>query len=326
MGCSDSRHRSKIFGGSIEDEGVRAFLGTMVRELKHPRIAEARGLFRRVTAMEERNVHIRRFRKLANDGMADIIPFCDTEYTDGLFLQFLAELEPPIVPYCLYDGIIQAGAEFEAARDIDAEEALLRYTVRLRGYFSVLTPENRAALVQILQLLQFFLAPERCALNGLTLESLAHAFGPRMLRPGTQYTVQGSVEMFVTKFLIQNRRSVLLERNDNLVVELVRRNAEMKYTYDHCERLIAEARKRGDECRRHEMLTISMYARRNRLRLCFKVWKRNVSEIRGKLTVYAKLRVALEALRKEQQLRASLEDTNAALSVEVRVLRSHSLN
>ena len=200
MGCKHSR--SKPFGGDLQilwakQPEIPTILTLCASFLQQPPAAIENGLFRipasryvdikpsetgelqtlrQNPSYDPRVLSIKRYRSLTNVGRASSIPWSsivDPLVVAGLYKLFFRQLNPPLLTYSLYDKWIAAQGQVNE----------LAYVVNMRSLYAALPKVHQLVLVHALDLFQVLLLPHHKKQNNLTIEHLAHEFGPLFLRP-----------------------------------------------------------------------------------------------------------------------------------------------
>ena len=200
MGCNVSR--SAPFGGDLTVQWAKApeipnILILCGKFLELPPASIERGLFRTPSSRyveskptepgvlsnlqqnpsyEPRIRDIKRFRSLANIHRLAAVPWTtinDPLVVAGLYKLFFRQLSPPLLTYSLYDKWIHA----------QQQENQLAYVVTMRSLFAALPESHQVVLLHTLDLFAILLQTKNSTKNGLTVEHLAHEFGPLFLRP-----------------------------------------------------------------------------------------------------------------------------------------------
>jgi hypothetical protein len=180
---------------------------------------------------EPRVQDIRRFRSLANVNRTATIPWSDIHdplVVAGLYKLFFRQLSPPLLTYSLYDKWIAA----------QNQQNQLAYVVSMRSLLAALPEAHQAVLVHALDLFNILLQPKNAQKNGLSIEHLAHEFGPLFLRPlrsgegarsryrdrGAQVDTSSAVKCL--RSMMTMRTHIFDRTNEDELVRLSRDNAK----------------------------------------------------------------------------------------------------
>jgi hypothetical protein len=123
-----------------------------------------------------RVLNIKRFRALANIHSEQDIPWNsirDPHVVAGMYKLFFRQLNPPLLTFMLYDKWVSA----------QKQDNELAYVVSMRSLFGALPTAHQRVLLHALDLFDVLLQPNNRKKNGLTIERIAHEFGPLFLRP-----------------------------------------------------------------------------------------------------------------------------------------------
>ncbi len=176
---------------------------------------------------------IRLFRSFANGSRPGSIPWAaitDPLVVAGLFKLFFRQLDPPLLTYALHD-------KWCAAQHQPNE---LAFVVTMRSLFAALPRPNQRVLLHVLDLFRTLLAPRFARKNGLTVDNLAHEFGPLFLRPlrhgegararyrdrGAETDSSDSVRCLAS--MLRMREHIFKRRNEDEFVRLTQENARLR--------------------------------------------------------------------------------------------------
>jgi cell division septum initiation protein DivIVA len=327
MGCNQSK--SKPYGGSLsvmwaQSPEIPIILILCGKYLELPPACIENGLFRtpasryidskptesgEAEALQQnpsydpRVLSIRQYRSLANVQRTAAIPWSlihDPLVVAGLYKLFFRQMSPPLLTYILYDKWINTQLQLNQ----------LAYVVSMRSLVAALPEAHQKVLIHTLDLFEILLRPKNAIKNGLTIEHLAHEFGPLFLRPlksgegarsryrdrGAQIDTSNAVKCLSSMMTMRNH--IFNRTNEDEFVRLSRDNDTLRAKQIAHDQVMDAMRVERDKHRDHKHAVIIQTHQKANVRRWLQIWKTNVDNIHGVKTVHQKLTAVQHDLSK----------------------------